>query len=810
METNAKYSAKDGGRSAKVTVNNNGDRSTIDQQIAYVHNYNDYKMDPDASPAERFSKALKLLAGKMPREAEKIIGEVVHGGHQSNEVAYYWALSILSGRFFDDLSQAHFATLNKCTAMVDASRRDGWMEALRVVTRFVSCLMSEVLRGGPGDADLTQVFLAYDALDGKRREEIRRHLDLMMTGALQDRMETRYAEEVKSLRMDGEREKRAWKFFEPDPCPPILAHLPEPRMSATGRAAALTGVTIAGGAQLAALCFTIASRPLLALLLAGGLGGGGFLIATWGRSWLIRKGQLTADASRHGEPATERRYSLALPGPEGSTDRHEWGENDDADTRHRREQRRIQTHRSLAALWVELRFMDHDPDGANNRKKWDEETRGLRAALASHVKRHYIRPDQGLGEVDWLIRWHSKRAKKRWKDGTLRKHRDELSVGSVIDGSLFAFGILAAVAGFICGAVGVFEINPGTGTLLTIVTAAGIGLIFISRADSHHVHRDLHRAESALAEAEHAEEQRAFQEWQHELDGRPTDEEMARWLDYDKFFIKSLCMRDRNLVNRNLVTHAILTEERWPCPSARVLFGPPRYSHYRVTVFLLTEGGVRQVRMDLDFCTGRVSNPHSTSFPYEKIAWAKVAEAGWRFDSGGRHVVVFDDKANGPQRAEDTKDAEDSWDTRLRQSEDRPDPRDRLTKPVSRNDEIGDLKDVDSLIFAQALRLSLVNSEPIDIVVENFDRGFLDRLRENKAALLELALDNSGVAGAVRLLDTIAGEGPNWLRLQRERRNVQIDDFRDALNGRNELPWLPGHTALPEDPPAAIIGQIEG
>src|SRR6202021_3317010 len=98
---------------------------------------------------------------------------------------------------------------------------------------------------------------------------------------------------------------------------------------------------------------------------------------------------------------------------------------------------------------------------------------------------------------------------------------------------------------------------------------------------------------------------------------RPTDEEMARWLDYDKFFIKSMAMRDRNLVNRNLVTHAILTEDRWPCWSARVLYGPPRYSHYRVIVFLLTEGGVGQVTMDLDFRTGRVSNTQSTSFPYE-------------------------------------------------------------------------------------------------------------------------------------------------------------------------------------------------
>lgn len=808
METQASSSAKGGGgRSANVTVNNSDSR--IDRQIAYVHNYNDYKMDPAASPAERFAKALKLLAGKMPREAERIIREVVRDGYQSNEVAYYWALSVLSGRFFDDLGQEHFATLNKCSAMVDTNRRDGWMEALRVVTRFVGCLMYEIRYGRLDGADLTQVFLAYDALDGKRREEIRRHLDLIITGALQDRMEARYAEEVKSLRMDGGREKHAWKFFEPDPCPPILVRLPEPSMSPTSRAAALAGVIMAGGAQLAAFCFTIAVRPLLALLLAVGLGGGGWLIATRGRSWLVRKGRLAADASRYGEPVTDRRYSMAPPDPEDYTDPYEGGESDDADARHRRERRHLQTHRSLAALWVELRFMDHDPDGANKRKKWEEETRGLRAALASQLRRHYVRPDQGLGEVDWLIKWHANRAKKRWEDGTLRKHRDELRAGGVMDGSLFATGILAAAAGFICGAVGLFETDPGAGTLLIMVTAAGVALIFGSRADAYHVHRDLCLAESVMAEAQHAEEQQGFQEWQHELDGRPTDEDMARWLDYDKFFIKSLAMRDRNLVNRNLVMHAILTEDRWPCRSARVLYGPPRYSYYRVTVFLLTEGGVRQVTMDLDFCTGGVSNPHGIAFPYEKIAWAKVAEAGWRFGSGGRRVVVFDDKANGWRRAEDA-DAEDSWDTRLRQSEEPADLRGRHGEQVSRNGDIGNLKDVDSLIFAQALRLSLVNSEPIDIVVENFDRGFVDRLRENKAALLELALDNSGVAGAVRLLDTIAGEGPNWLRLQRERRNVQIEDFREALNSRTELPWAPGHAGLPEDPPATVIGQIEG
>ena len=59
-------------------------------------------------------------------------------------------------------------------------------------------------------------------------------------------------------------------------------------------------------------------------------------------------------------------------------------------------------------------------------------------------------------------------------------------------------------------------------------------------------------------------------------------------------------------------------------------------------------------------------------------------------------------------------------DTGFRQSGDPAGPRGRFAGSAGRNGDTSDLKGVDSLIFAQALRLSLVNSEPIDIVVENF------------------------------------------------------------------------------------------
>jgi len=105
MESQTRHQPNGSQHSVNVNVSNTGDSTSIDQQIAYVHNYNEYKMDPAATPAERFAMALKLLAGKMPREAEKIIAVAVQEGQRSNKVAYYWALSVLSGRSFDDRAE---------------------------------------------------------------------------------------------------------------------------------------------------------------------------------------------------------------------------------------------------------------------------------------------------------------------------------------------------------------------------------------------------------------------------------------------------------------------------------------------------------------------------------------------------------------------------------------------------------------------------------------------------------------------------------------------------------------------------------
>jgi hypothetical protein len=198
--------------------------------------------------------------------------------------------------------------------------------------------------------------------------------------------------------------------------------------------------------------------------------------------------------------------------------------------------------------------------------------------------------------------------------------------------------------------------------------------------------------------------------------------------------------------------HAAAIARAWR--RARVLFGPARYSVYRVIVFLLTEAGVRQVSMKLDFLDGTVSDQRRNSFRYDAISSSRVEEVGIRFDSGHRSVASIDDRAK-----------------------DKPPP-----------------KDVDSLILSQAFRLSFMDGKHIDVLVENYDHGFLDRLREDADSLFELALDSSGVRDAWRVLDSVAAEGREWLREERRRRKRRLLDFSKALASRKELPW---HTSQP-------------
>jgi hypothetical protein len=722
----------------------------------FAHMYGDvhiYDVGPSATPEERFTTALNLLDGAMPRRAEQLIQEAVEGGYQSHKVAYYWALAILSGRSFDHLDNPEFESLRHASALVDPDSPDEWVEALNVITRFVNCLLQQERAGVMNDQDYELSIRLHDALPEDRREELRRHLEFIMTGALQDRLAATDAAKVKEYRMAGDRKNRVGKFFTPDPQPPIPRKLVEPQITAGTRAKAVIGASIAGSALLIAFLVIIPVAPLTALLYAAGLSGGGYLLATKRVDWLVARGRIAADNARHGQhPMIPTAYAPAAPPEEHEDDDHddhEWGESDRADDEHRRVLLRRAAFRAVVAPFVDICFRLENPDGANKRRDWWTATQGLREELSADLRRRYTESDVTINELDWLTTWHAKRAKERWEKGTLREHRERLRAEA--PGGSAGLGLFVLGFGLLCGVIGLFRADIGFGLLLILLAGVGAMIGLGSGFHVQFVKQKIHQAEAAWTAAEEAEEQAAFRASEAKLADRPTDAEMARWLDYDKFYIKNLAMNTCGLANRDIVAHAVLTEYKAPCMKARVVFGPPRYSRYRVVVFLLTETGVRQISVGLDFLTGAVSNQQRNNFRYDAIASARVVEVGLRFDAGRRSVILMDE----------TEEAKKS-------------------------------KDLDSLISSQAFRLSLMGGPPIDIVVEHFDEGFLDRLRENLDSLFELALDSSGVRGALRVLESVAAEGREWLSQERNRRTRRLLDFKREITARRELPWDPG------------------
>jgi hypothetical protein len=169
---------------------------------------------------------------------------------------------------------------------------------------------------------------------------------------------------------------------------------------------------------------------------------------------------------------------------------------------------------------------------------------------------------------------------------------------------------------------------------------------------------------------------------------------------------------DYRLTNRDLLAHLSLTEAATGSMRARDVGGPFRHSAYTVLLFLLTEGGVRQVRVRLDTATGNFSAERRTTFRYDAIGSVQVTEAGIRHDDGhlGQKIVT-----------------------------------------------------------RQVFQLALVNGQCIQVLLDDFANESIDYLWENPEKLAELALDAAGVTSALRVLEAIAADGREWIALERQR-----------------------------------------
>lgn len=782
----------------------------VDWQIGVLNgDVNNYEVNPAASAKERFEKGLKLLQGNMARPAEELIRGAAEDDYRSNRVGYYWALSILSGRQFGQVQREEYDRLQACFAMADHDRPDEWLAALGVVKKFLnSCIQGQ--RGNFRDFrddDYDELIRAYDDLGQDHREELRRHLDLIMTGALQDQVDAKYALETEQIRVSGDRAGRAWKFFEATPAEPRPAVLNEPHLGMCRRLTAVFGVLLTATGLALALVASAQHSALTDLAFIAGTAGGGYLLAKAGRRWLVAREQVAADDDRHGgfsepwktavdmrregiresatatkvrkqrqhrKPPANRRYRLSRPDDKtrNDDDDYEWGEDDEKDREQRRLQARRNLFRSLAAASVNSRFSNERPSSsANKREKWWQDTKGLREALASDLKRRYAKSDVALNQLDWLMTWHAKQSKKRWDQGALREDRERLRRAAPHGALVLLFAVLAG-AGLVSGLIGAFEVGAAGGLLVVLALGAGGVTLYASRLDVYLVGRVLYRAESNLAAQRHQAERDEWNRWREILKDRPADAEIARWLDYDKVYIKNEVMKELGLVNRDILAHAVLTEGRHLSIRAREVFGPPRYSKYEVTVILLTDRGVAKISKNLDFPKGElVPGEREKVFSYDAICSADVVRVEVRFDEGHRKVVELDGDDPPGQMPNAGKQAS------------RPEPGDNASQsPDGRQPGATQRgKGNEQAVFGQSLRLALNSGNPVDFVVENFDEAFLDEGRgESAEKLFDITMDVSGMRIAQRMLRAIAMSTREWIAIERQRQQARLLDFQNA------------------------------
>ena len=659
-----------------------------------------YEVSQEDPPKKKYSVAKNCLAGNMPRRAEELIKEIVQVNFISNEVAYYWGIAVLSDRSFDLLGPEEFRDLRSAYQLTDQCTPDDWQKTLHLVVRLVDHLLEQERTGDPDPKGLEDFIRAYDQLQEDRRDEIRRHLDLILTGGIQDRLDANFAEDVRRERVAENRADRVWKFFMPVPEPPRPIELREPALDRLSRTMVIGGAALGGTGLLLAFVLAAPQGIRTATVAAVLICAGAYVVCRFGPTVMP-------------ERSLFRSKQPKVTGAKFKRDIHES---------------------------VQRQFEARAPKALEERSRWSIATFKIKATLVEEIVDLYGEPKIDPGAIDWLIRSHAEETARQWSDGELESYDHALSVLAFLAGSaVLGYGVLRVLSQ-------VSQVRASIAVVVFIWLAGAFLLLAQSRIDVHLVKRRTYPADRATAQQRIVEEKRAYRAWLDVLDDRPTDAEMVRWLGYDKIYLKTLAMNQYGLVNREIIAHAILAVAAPDCRRARARNGPMRFSAYTVWVFLLTDAGVRQVAVDLDFSTGISSNQKRMTFRYDAIAASRVVEVGIRFDDGRREAIL-------------------------------PGVRKKDRKP-----------DVSKLIFHQVFQLSLIDGGDIEIVVEDLNEWHAERTEsEPDPASVEVP-DTSDLAGALRILEAVAADGREWIAQARTRRRQRLlHESQDHWNADGRL-----------------------
>ncbi|EMD22199.1 hypothetical protein [Amycolatopsis azurea] len=544
-----------------------GQQIGVQNVESVFHDATIYTVSDEDTAERKHEVALAYLTGGLPRRAEDLFYELVINGHQSTERIYYYVLAVLSERGFRDLTAELAGKIRDVGKLCASFPEDEWSRAHRVVRSLV-----DLVRSDAGVESFTTV-AAFGELSADRQDEISRHLSLLVTGVLDQRLDAERKHKVSTERLSRNREDRAWKFFEPKPAMPTRYRVRTSAADSDRRRPLLIGGTVTM-LSFAGLFFGPLNLPFWA----------GLLLLIAGSAVTIRYG---VEYTGHVLHLASRR-DAARPADEPSEP-------------------------SQVDKLIDRCFRDACPPDVED---WTWYGAGHRWYLRRRFNdwlRHDQNYSQSVKRLKWLFDWHARRAARQWQGLDSRLEPEPAAPSGARNRQVA--GVLVIVAGL--GLLGLalrWQIVPiavGSWSALPAV----IELFAVRKAT---------RLLSADAEVLFEQEMAEYERWRDELSDRPDDIDMARWLALDKAYIKAEALRRGDIAERDLVSHVVLNQQ---APGARrgvVPHGPPRYEAYLVTVILLTRHGVRESRVHLNFTTGEVKNEAWNVFGYDRIASASL------------------------------------------------------------------------------------------------------------------------------------------------------------------------------------------
>lgn len=567
----------------ETKVSNTADDSAIvGAQAQVIHGgvHNSFYVPPGASAKEKYEVGIRYLNSGVPSLALRWIGRAIAERHDTSEVRFYWLLALLSGRTSRQLSSEDISQLKALENHPVVYQLDPWSDGIRAVLDLLNTLRSPGKDPGPSIEVLEHLHPA-------QKEPVFQHITAFLKGPKGDRIWQNAAEAAETGRHAKGRDKRAKYFFYRDPVP-AYPRLGMPVMvSSRDRLAAFVAsvtfvITLLGIAGALAVHLSIVG--LLGFL----IGCSGLCLAAtnwtefqWQRRW-----------------HTERQRPR-VPDPNA-------------------------THQGRSPLTVGIGhqfdwFLRKYAPKTADMSSWLFATRGFRDRLCDEITEIYRdrRPAVKAEQLNWLVVHEVLQLASRWKEGTLDDPPDSKSHLRPL--TLWT-GIAATGLGGLLTTFSLLGVDPVGGF-------AALAVLWVSGHQGARrwtgIALDLRRAAADKAERErkYAERQAAYAAYRDKFDTlQPPDLLMAEWLECDKKVMLKYALEYFGLRRSDMISHAFLETPSAPYKRASDRNGPWRYTRYKIIVFLLTAGGIRQITYELRTRDGDMQPRDDRSYRYDAIA----------------------------------------------------------------------------------------------------------------------------------------------------------------------------------------------